>query len=157
MGRSQIEDMINEVSSVYVQHEPVNVDCSVDPVTGEDCPSKTRQEFSAECDIGNILARYENTGVISHINQRQPVYLDCENVPDLRTAIEAVRVAEEAFMTLPATVRAKFDNDPIAWHDFAVDPANIGQMREWGLAAPEKVDPPPTKVEVVNPAVPAAE
>lgn len=149
--RSQIEDDINDVSSMFVQHEPVDVDCSVDPITGEDCPSKTREEFAAECDINNILARYENTGVISHINPRQPVYLDASNVPDLREALAAVRTAEEAFMSLPAVVRAEFDNDAVAWHDYAVDPKNKDQMIKWGLAKAPEPPPAPMKVEVVNP------
>lgn len=137
-----------KMSSMYVQHDPVDVDCSVEP-------SRTRQEFADECDINNILRGYEKTGVISHIDPREPVYLDTTDVVDLQSAIEIVRVAEAAFMSLPAAVRREFDNDAVKWADFASDPANVEKMREWGLAEPLAPEPAIVKVEVTNPATPA--
>lgn len=137
------------LSSAFVPHDPVDVYFSE--------PSRTRQEFAAECDINTLMAKYEATGVLSHINERTPVYFDTTDAPDLRSAIDLVRDAEKAFMSLPAKVRAEFDNDAVAWVDFAVDPANVGKMREWGLAPPEAPLPPPMKVEVVSTATPPSD
>ena len=117
-------------------------------------PSLTRQEFAEECDINTIMARYEASGVISHVNRATPMYLDTTNYPDLQGAMDQFREASLAFNALPAAVRREFDNDPQLFVDFASDPANVQRMREWGLAAPEKVPDAPVRVEVTNPAGP---
>lgn len=119
------------LNSVYVIHDPVPAPAMDDGVT--------RQEFRDECDINIILARYEKTGVINHFNTGTPQYLDVTEFPtDLATALDVMHEAEAAFMRLPAVVRREFDNDPVAFAEFAQNPDNISKMREWGLAAPEK-------------------
>lgn len=130
-----------KLSSAYVQHEPVDVFF--------DEPSRTRQEFADECDINVLMRRYEATGVISHVQTVEGKYMDLSNVPDLASAIDVVREANEQFMRLPARARARFDNDPVKFVEYAANPDNIEQMCEWGLAE-RVVDPPPAKVEVVN-------
>lgn len=131
------------LSSAFVQHEPVDVLF--------DEPSRTRQEFAAECDINVIMAGYERSGVLSHMNPVQPMYLDLsEGVPDLRESLDIVRTATESFMSLPARVRAQFDNDPVAFVDYCGVEANRDQLKEWGLLKPEAPEPPVTRVEVVN-------
>lgn len=117
-------------------------------------PSLTRQEFAEECDINTIMSRYEASGVISHVNPVQPVYLDTTIYPGLQGAMDAFREASLQFNALPAKVRREFDNDPQKFVDFAVDPENLPRMREWGLAAPEKVPHEPIRVEVVDPSPP---
>lgn len=132
----------------FDEHERVQLDASFDGIT--------RQEFADECDINTLMARYEKSGVINHIARSQGNYFDASDVPDLAAALAIVAHAEDAFMRLPAKSRAEFDNDAIRWTEFAGDPANIGKMREWGLAPPEAVPEPPMRVEVVNPAPPPA-
>lgn len=135
------------VSGVAIPHERVQVSFE-----GEE--SKTRQEFAAESDINTIMARYEKTGVWPMVDAPSPRYLDCSEIPDFQSALHIVMEAETAFMSLPANVRKEFDNNTAKFADFASDPANLGQMREWGLAPPEKAPEPPMKVEVVSPSSP---
>ncbi|UDN67789.1 internal scaffolding protein [robinz microvirus RP_120] len=136
-------DDSDDMSSSYVLHAPVDVFF--------DEPSRTRQEFAAECDINTLMARYEKTGSMSGLlNERQPFYLDCTGLPDLQESLRIVKEAEIAFMSLPAVVRAEFDNDAVRWADYASDPSNLEQMRKWGLAPPAPEAPGPMKVEVVN-------
>lgn len=119
--------------------------------------SRTRQEFKDECNINVIMKKYEKTGVISHTSNRQPRYVDFgDGVPDFHTAMNMMVAAESAFMTLPAVVRKRFENDPAAFVEYASDEKNLDQLREWGLAAPAKPAEAPMKVEVVNPAEPAS-
>lgn len=116
-------------------------------------PSKTRQEFAAECDINVLMERYEKTGIISHVDQRIPNYVDVSDLPSYQESFEIVRRAAEAFASLPARARAEFDNDPGAFADYAADPANLERMREWGLAAPApapEVPAAPMEVVVVD-------
>lgn len=152
-GYSQPNGVVDEMeSSAYVEIDRANpalyVDCS-------DLPSLTRQEFADECDINNLMAKFENSGLLpSHVNNAEPRYLDVSNVPDLQQAHEILQQATASFMSLPATVRRDFDNDPIKFINFAENPANIEKMREWKLAPPAPVEAPPQKVEIVNPPAP---
>lgn len=118
-------------------------------------PSRTRQEFAADADINTIMARYKKTGMLPQ-DQRQPVYVDNWDAPDLMTAMNVLNMAQDAFLRLPAKVRKEFDHDPVEFVKFAENPENIGKLREWGLADPEKAPDAPMRVEVVNqPAAPA--
>lgn len=98
-------------------------------------PSMTRQEFAEDCDINTIMERYERTGELP-VNRGEPIYYDFTTVPGLQDGLHLMQEAERAFMTLPAKVRRDFDNDAVAFAQFAVDPANLEQMRDWGLAKP---------------------
>lgn len=136
-----------DISSAYVDHDP---EATAFYTVG---PSLTRQEFAADCDINNIMATYETTGVISHVNQKAPQYLDVTDVPDLAESIRVVQEASAAFMALPAATRREYDNDPIKFVEAiqSGDEATMAKAREWGLLEPLKSDPPPTRVEIVNP------
>ncbi|QCQ84940.1 internal scaffolding protein [Blackfly microvirus SF02] len=140
-----------ELGSVYVQHDPVDF--------VPEGPSLTRQEFADECDINVLMAQYEKTGVINHFNRSEPQYLDLTDMPDdLQGTLQLVQDAEAAFMRLPAGVRKEFDNDPIGFVQFASDPSNLDQLREWGLAAPAEPThaSEPTGAPLERPAAPDA-
>lgn len=132
------------ISSMYVDRGPCTFDLRCEDA------SRTRQEFKDECDINILMSRYDRNGVLPPTNGAEPQYLDVSNVPDLAQAFDIVEQASKAFFTLSAAVRREFDNDPIKFVAFAEDSKNLERMREWGLAPPAKVDPPPQKVEIVN-------
>lgn len=114
-------------------------------------PSLTRTEFAEECDVNALMARYEKTGeMIPGRVQREPRYLDLSDVPDLHQAMSVLHAAEAAFNDLPAMVRRQFENDVQEFVRFAEDPANLDQLRQWGLAKPAEPDPEPLKVQVVG-------
>lgn len=136
-------------SIVTIERDP-----ALNPAIYCDCshlPSLTRQEFAAEADINNLMAQYEKTGILPTVNRADPAFLDVSDVPDLQSAMALVAAAQEAFMSLPASTRLTFDNDPVKFVAFAENPDNIEQMREWKLAPPKEEPPAPQKVEIVNP------
>ncbi|QCQ84684.1 internal scaffolding protein [Blackfly microvirus SF02] len=135
------------LSSAYVHKDRDNPDFNLDC---SDLPSLTRQEFADDCDINNLMAQYEKTGVINHFNNGEPRYYDFEEMPDLQNSLHILKDATTAFMSLPAHVRKEFDNDPTQFIEFASDPKNLDKMREYGLAAPAPVETPPQKVEITN-------
>ena len=100
--------------------------------------SRTQQNFKKECDINNIMAGYERTGLMSHVARFQGQYGDVTGAVDYHSAQNAVIQETEMFMTLPAAVRSKFANDPGAFLQFVEDPANEAEMRELGLLPPAK-------------------
>lgn len=128
------------------------------PHPGIDCrdegaitPSQVRQSDADACDINNIMKRYERDLIIDHVNRYQGQYADVTGMVDYHTAQNIVTRSLEAFMTLPASVRDQFNNDPGKFLEFADDPQNADAMREMGLAKPIPAEPPVTRVEVVNP------
>lgn len=113
--------------------------------------SLTVQASKEECDINVIVAKYLRTGVPPE--QRQVIYADLSEIPDLREAIHMVNDAQQAFMELPAEVRREFDNDPVKLVEFAQDPRNLDRAVELGLATrrPESPSQPSKAVPGVQP------
>lgn len=141
----------------YAYNDFYKVNAESDFRTFTDGPSLTRQEFATECDINEIMARYETTGQLPVNNASGPVYVDYTDMPeDLMGTMKLVQDAAASFMTLPAKVRRFFDNDPLLFTEFASDPVNVDQMREWGLAkpqeAPQAVPEPPAPAPAPAPA-----
>lgn len=96
----------------------------------------TRQEFKNECDINYIMLQYEMTGEINHINESAPQYLDCSG-EDFRAHMDYIAGAFSLFEELPATIRARFDNDPAEFLDFCSHEKNRPEMAQMGLLSDE--------------------
>jgi phage internal scaffolding protein len=99
--------------------------------------SMTVQDMAGSCDINNIMKKYERTGLIEHLNTYNGDYSDFSGAPDFQTAMNKVIAAQEMFMTLPASTRELFGNDPGKFVEFASNKENLPEMREMGLAHPE--------------------
>jgi len=106
-------------------------------------PSMAIQSQKEEADINTIVRNFGVTGRLPQ-SLRLPEYGDFSGIDDYATAIEAVRRAEANFMSIPSNIRAEFNNDPGAFADFCVNPANLPKLREWGLA-PNPSTPEPSK------------
>lgn len=98
----------------------------------EDYDGKTQQNFKEECDINTIVNNFLKTGQLPE-NVRLPSYIDYEGVFDFQTAMNTALQAEEAFMELPAPLRAEFDNNPQRFLEYATNPANREDMLARGL------------------------
>jgi len=120
------------------------LDCSVEP-------SRTKQSFAEEADINTIVRRFNLSGQLPE-NVRVPQYLDFLEVVDYHTAMLQIRSAEEAFMQLPAHVRARFHNNAGELVDFVSDEKNREEAIKLGIVVPKVVpaEPSPVKVEVVD-------
>lgn len=116
---------------------------SFDPAEG-----MTRQEFEHECNINNIMSKYQKTGVVDHITKHSPFYGDYDPI-DFQSALNTIKEGEAMFAELPSAARKFFSNDPAEFMSFVQDPENIDKLVELGLAtkpvhAPETPDPVPT-------------
>lgn len=121
-----------EFKTAFMGHKPSRLLC-LDPTL-------TKQSFKDECDINNILKKYQKTGLLDHVNKYQGDYGDYIDAPSYQEAQNRILDAQYMFMSLPATVREKFKNDPGMFLDFVHDPKNEDAMVEMGLAKP-KVKP----------------
>lgn len=112
-------------------------------------PSRTKQAFRDECDINNIMRRYEKDGLIAHVARVNGSYGDFTDPPSYQEALNKVISAQDMFMTLPAKLRFRFGNDPQQFLAFVQDEANAEEMYALGLAV-KKAPEPPVRVEVTN-------
>lgn len=103
-------------------------------------PSLTDQSFVAESDVNAIMARALQTGSVPVYADRQPFYGDFTDMPSYMDMQNVLIEADNAFMALPSAIRARFENDPAKFIEFANDPKNAEQLADWGLLSPEAVD-----------------
>lgn len=141
-------NFVPDVVGWYQPHIAVDWDGLVpDPKTGELVkePSMTKQSFKEECDINNIVKRFEATGIIDHLNNRarEGMYVDLPDALDFQASLNLVAQAEAAFNSLSADLRARFDNNPEAFLAFTGDPANQEEMIALGLAVDTRPPPKP--------------
>lgn len=95
-------------------------------------PSLTQQQFKDDVDINVLLERFKITGVMPQ-NVVLPTYGDFRGVSDYRSAVDAIRKADNAFMDLPANLRQRFDNDPQKFLEFVSDDKNREEAVRLGL------------------------
>lgn len=123
------------------------------PETGLMCKDKSlaQQHLASETDINKIIARYEKTGMVTHLTEAIGEYGDFSDVQDLQSALQTVRNAEGLFNALSADVRERFDNDPVKLLAFVKDAKNRAEAKELGLlradadvgaGSPDKGDTP---------------
>lgn len=127
--RTQFDD--NYKSSVF------------DTDVGED-EGLVQQNMAAECDINNIMAKYQKTGELTHLAAIAGQYGDFSDVTDYKTGLERIYAADDLFMELPSSIRDRFDNDPAQFVEFATNKENLEELREMGLA-PRPPEPKPTQ------------
>lgn len=143
--------------NVEAQRLSTNFD-NIDPATGEVLPSMTRQSEMEQCDIHNILKQFSQVGFEQLVreNAAKGQYADLTDLPDYQDALQIVLDSQAAFAALPSQVRDRFRNDPARFIEFLADPANQEEALKLGLVQDTRVpDPPPQKVEIVNPPDPA--
>lgn len=95
----------------------------------------TEQHHLEQCSIQHIMARYRKTGLIDHVNNYAGTYGDFANAPTFQEAQNIIADARTMFETVPATIRAEFDNDPTKYIEFMQNPENKQQIEDMGLDA----------------------
>lgn len=117
--------------------------------------TRTQQQFAEECDINVIVERFGVTGELPQ-GLRVPVNAEFEETITYHEAMNKIIEAGDAFMQMPAKIRAEFQNDAGKFVEFVSNPENVAKCREWGLANAPKAAPEPLSVRVV-PEVPPVE
>lgn len=96
-------------------------------------PTKTQQQFKEQCDVNNIIKKYQQTGQLLHVARSQGVYTDLTNVGDYLESMVKITKAREAFDLLPSDVRKKFQNDPSELLSFLDKKENLEEAIKLGL------------------------
>lgn len=122
------------MSKVFVRN-PYNYDMALaSEESGLACkdPSLAQQHMKDECDINVLVERFGVTGSMP-VAPLEPSYGDFSGVGDYHTALNKIKAADEAFMALPAKIRAKFDHDPNALLNFLQNEENRDEAIQIGL------------------------
>jgi hypothetical protein len=115
-------------------------------------PSKTQQGDHDLADIRSILKRFDQVGIVDHLESVDAAFVDVSELPeDYSAVMRYSRQAEQQFMKLPSKLRALFNHDAAEWLDAAHDQdhwlrKNHDKLVKAGLAepAPEPSPPPVT-------------
>lgn len=101
--------------------------------TVNDEPSMTIQAPAVDCDINVLMDRMGVTNArIPAVDISSDVF-DYSDVPDLRTVLDRVRAAEDAFAEMPARIRSRFNNDPVAFLEFMQTDGNQDEAVALGI------------------------
>lgn len=95
--------------------------------------TRTKQSFKEECDVNNIMKRYQRDGVIAHRNEFGGNYGDFMTEIDYHSAMNQIAKAQQMFEGLPSSIRNRFNNDPAEYLAFVHDPENKDEMVKLGL------------------------
>lgn len=102
--------------------------------------SQTQQHCKDECDINKIVARARITGVTVAQN-RSGYFADYSNIGDFQQIQNIIASAQEDFLLLPSSLRARFNNSVADLLDFLANPNNTAEAVQLGLMqSPAKPD-----------------
>lgn len=142
-GPQHIDEATGEIKTGVFLKTPYNFNRDDNSLeTGTSCPEETltQQQYRDECDINTILERFGITGELP-TNVRQPIMADFIDALDYKDAMNAVRAANEAFMEMPAGVRARFENNPHLFVEFFSREENREEGVRLGLIEPQQSIP----------------
>ncbi|AXL15014.1 internal scaffolding protein [Microviridae sp.] len=106
---------------------PVQIDFS-------ECEVLTEQHHKEECDIINIVKKYDKLGLDFEMFTAE----NCMDITDAPTYLEMqnkIAQANQTFEALPARIRAEFDNSTQNFLEAISDPENASKLEEIGLDA----------------------
>lgn len=120
--------------------------------TPDNGKSMTRQSHAAECDINNIMKRFQKDGVVTHFNKHGEQYGDITG-QDFTSAMQTIAKGRSMFEELPSSARERFNHDPAVFLEFVNNPKNHPEMVELGLAKGLLENPAPS--QLASPVTPA--
>jgi phage internal scaffolding protein len=110
----------------------------------------TVQADRDEADINKVIARFEKSGQLPPTFKGEPFYGDVSEIGDLQESLIKIQEADRLFMSYPADLRERFENDPVKLVEFLGDEKNRKEAEDLGLVVPRPVAP-----AVPPPAAPA--
>jgi phage internal scaffolding protein len=102
-------------------------------VSFDPAESRTEQSHKADCDINNIIAKFDRTGLLVSRNDKTPDY-GFATSQSFQDAMFVVAQAQTMFNEMPESVRERFEHDPAKLLDFVNDPNNAKDLVDMGLA-----------------------
>lgn len=115
-----------------------------DPAHDDYEPTRTQQQFKDDCDVNIIMEKYAKIGLqYSDLPEAIGAYADLTGIGDYKDMLDRVRLAEEAFKSLPAKVKSRFDQDPAKLISFLESTAPDDINESYTLGLRQKPTAPP--------------
>lgn len=92
----------------------------------------TEQHHKRECDVKQIIKKYDRTGLIIHTNRMEAQYGDLTG-EDYKTMLDKVIDIRNKFDELPSEIRNRFKNSPEKYLEFMSDPKNREEAIKLGI------------------------
>ncbi|AXH76609.1 MAG: internal scaffolding protein [Microviridae sp.] len=107
-------------------------------------PVKAVQADRDDADINKIIAKFQKGQNMVRINSKEPFYGDVTGFDGLADAYMKIQEAEDLFMDYDASIREKFDNDPVKFVEFLEDDKNYEEALKLGVVQkrPDNTTPP---------------
>lgn len=103
--------------------------------------SMTEQHHEKSCNINNIMAKYQKTGLVDHINRMEGKFADVVGA-DYKDAMDLVKAAETEFYELPSEVRKRLRNDVSLYLDMIQTDDGVLELSEILNPTPEMPEEP---------------
>lgn len=101
---------------------------------------RTKQAGSQDVDINKIMDKHRSTGFVTHVQLGTPVYGDFSTELSYQESRNHLINAETLFLSLPARVRNKCENDPAKLITL-METATPEELVELGLKNPVSEKP----------------
>lgn len=99
------------------------------------------QAHKDECDLEKLLITCTQTGDLSLINKKQPIYMDLEEIPEnFFEAYQKIKEEEKKFNNLPAEIKEKFNNN---FSEYLATAGTEDWLKKTGLLKNPEPDPEP--------------
>lgn len=95
----------------------------------------TEQSHKDQCNINNIIQKYDKHGLITHVSRFEASFGDVSGA-DFKAMADKVAAAKSAFNNLPSKIRNRFANDPTQLLSFMDNPNNRDEAIKLGLISP---------------------
>lgn len=106
------------------------------------------QAHKDECDMHVILRKQKKTGILNHTNQYAGTYGDFSSAPEYQEAQNLIADAASMFETVPAFIRAQFNNDAMQFVEFMQNNKNIEDIEAMGLDSSHLTPPKPLQEDL---------
>ena len=110
---------------------------------------KTEQAHKHDCDINNIIKKYNRTGTIEHVRYIEPKFMDASAL-DFKTTMDKMKKIEQKFEEIPSAIRKRFDNDPGKFYAFMENPDNKNEAIKIGISRTDWKTEPKTEPKTEN-------
>lgn len=108
--------------------------------------SRTQQHFEPECNINGILEKFSTTGTLVDPmvpRTRSAMSGDFRGIPSNFQELQNTLIeAQKSFMSVPAKIRQRFNNDAGEFVRFFENPENRQECISMGLIPETKPTPP---------------
>jgi phage internal scaffolding protein len=93
---------------------------------------KTEQSHKDQCDVNNIMKKYDKQGIITHVSKFEAEFGDLTGA-DFKKAMDLIAGSKSQFEGLPSEIRNRFKNNPGNLLEFMENPDNRAEAIELGL------------------------